>query len=86
MSAIEIPDGLTEERLLDGFMERNISISGGQAHLGGEVIRIANMANVREQDVLRMVEVLENVLEENGFNIVGDGVEEARSVLSGVTQ
>ncbi|MDY6765071.1 MAG: alanine--glyoxylate aminotransferase family protein, partial [Halobacteria archaeon] len=51
VTAIEIPDETSDEEIRGGLGERNISISGGQAHLGGDIVRIATMGNVHESDV-----------------------------------
>ncbi len=81
VTAIDLPEGTSDKDILSSMKKRNISISGGQAHLGGEIIRIATMANITDNDVLRVIKALQEILEEK-IEIEGNGVEVAEDILS----
>ncbi|MFB6283853.1 MAG: alanine--glyoxylate aminotransferase family protein [Halobacteria archaeon] len=76
-----IPEETSDEEIRGTLSERGISISGGQAHLGGDIIRIATMANCGEEEVLRVVGEIQDVLEDSDFQVDGDGVKAAEEVL-----
>ncbi|MHC1610356.1 MAG: pyridoxal-phosphate-dependent aminotransferase family protein [Candidatus Methanospirareceae archaeon] len=85
VTAIKIPleKGITDEELRGGMRKRGVVVSGGQAGLKGKIFRIATMGNITSREILRTVEVLEEVLMENKFiEDRGKGVEAAKEVLS----
>ncbi len=85
VTAINMPleNGLTDEQLRGGMRNKGVVVSGGQEDLKGKIFRIASMGNITSTEILRTIEVLEQVLRENGFiNEVGKGLEAAKEVLS----
>ncbi|MHC1635873.1 MAG: pyridoxal-phosphate-dependent aminotransferase family protein, partial [Candidatus Methanospirareceae archaeon] len=83
VTAINIPPGLTDEKLRGGMKKKGIVVAGGQEHLKGRIFRIATMGNITSKEVLVTIKALEGVLMENGFEIEeGQGVEEAKKVIS----
>ncbi len=84
LTAIELPEPVkaAPEEFFDAVGERNVSISGGQAHLGGEIFRVSNMGNLTTQQVLRGVRTVGEALNEAGIDCsVTDGVDAARQQL-----
>ncbi len=62
--------------------ERGVSISGGQAHLGGEIFRVSNMGELTPEQVLRGVRVVGEAAAEIGAGVdVDAGVAAARERL-----
>lgn len=55
VTAISLPDEVREEpdAFFDAVAERNVSISGGQAHLGGEIFRVSTMGELTGEQILR---------------------------------
>jgi aspartate aminotransferase-like enzyme len=85
VTAIELPDELTGDEsadFFDGVAERNVSISGGQAHLGGEIFRVSNMGSLAPEQILRGVRTVGAAMNDAGVDVDTDaGVEAARRVL-----
>ncbi len=84
LTAIDLPESVKEspEAFFDAVGERNVSISGGQAHLGGEIFRVSNMGNLTAEQVLRGVRTVGESLTEVGVDCpVTDGVDAARQQL-----
>jgi aspartate aminotransferase-like enzyme len=84
LTAIELPEVVKDDP--DAFFgavgERNVSISGGQAHLGGEIFRVSNMGNFTPEQIVRGVRTVGEAMNDAGFECeVEAGVEAARSVL-----
>ena len=70
VTAITLPDEIREtpEEFFDAVGERNVSISGGQAHLGGKIFRVSNMGHLADEQVLRGVETVGEALSEAGYD------------------
>jgi aspartate aminotransferase-like enzyme len=84
VTAIELPESVKEESeaFFAAVKERNISISGGQAHLGGHIFRVSNMGNIEDDQLLRGVRTVGEALADVGFETdVEAGVEAAREEL-----
>jgi len=84
LTAIELPEVVKEEpdAFFGAVAERNVSISGGQAHLGGDIFRVSNMGNLTPEQVLRGVRTVGEAMNDAGFECdPGVGVEAARSRL-----
>ncbi|RRJ33439.1 pyridoxal-phosphate-dependent aminotransferase family protein [Halocatena pleomorpha] len=84
LTAIDLPELVKEspEEFFDAVGERNVSISGGQAHLGGEIFRVSNMGNLTTEQVLRGVQTVGEALNEVGVDCsVSAGVDAAREQL-----
>jgi aspartate aminotransferase-like enzyme len=78
-----VEDGITDDQLRGGMRKKGVVIAGGQADLKGKIFRIASMGNITSTEILRTIEVLEQVLKENGFiDEEGKGLEAAQEVLS----
>jgi len=85
VTAINMPleKGITDEQLRGGMRKKGIVVSGGQADLKGKIFRIASMGNITSTEILRTIEVLEQVLMENKFiEEEGKGLDAAKEVLS----
>ena len=70
VTAIVLPDEIRDrpDDFFDAVAERNVSISGGQAHLGGEIFRVSNMGHLADEQVLRGVETVGGALSETGYD------------------
>lgn len=85
VTAINIPleKGITDEQLRGGMRKKGVVVSGGQADLKGKIFRIASMGNITGTEILKTIEVLEQVLMENKFiEEEGKGLDAAKEVLS----
>ncbi len=83
VTAVNMPDGITDKQLKDGMRSHGIIIAGGQAHLGGKIFRISTMGNITGGDLLRTISALENVLSENKvIDKSGSGAETANEILN----
>lgn len=69
VTAVRLPDPIREdpEPFFDAVKDRNVGISGGQAHLAGEIFRVSNMGDLSKRDVERGVRVVGESLAEAGF-------------------
>jgi aspartate aminotransferase-like enzyme len=83
VTATELPAGIEPADFFAAVEARNVSLSGGQAHLGGEIFRVSNMGTLADRDVLRGVRVVGEAMGEAGAEIDGEaGYEAARAVLA----
>ena len=69
VTAIELPDDVKDDpaTFFDAVSARNVSISGGQAHLGGKIFRVSNMGNLPDSAIIRGVETIAESLTEAGY-------------------
>ena len=84
VTAIELPASVRENpaEFFDAVAERNVSISGGQAHLGGEIFRVSNMGQLADEQVLRGVETVGEALADVGYDAdLAAGRDAARAEL-----
>ncbi|PSP54873.1 alanine--glyoxylate aminotransferase family protein [Halobacteriales archaeon QS_1_67_19] len=84
LTAVSLPAHTRENpgAFFDAVEDRGVSISGGQAHLGGEIFRVSNMGNLSAERLLRGVRTIGEAFEETGEAVnTGAGVEAAREVL-----
>lgn len=82
VTAMNIPQGITDKQLRGGMMERRIQISGGQSHLKGQIFRIGSMGNFSATDMITTLSTLELVLRDHGvIDTLGAGVEAASKEL-----
>jgi aspartate aminotransferase-like enzyme len=84
VTAIDLPDRVKADP--DAFFaavdERNVSISGGQAHLGGEIFRVSNMGNLAPEQIERGVRTVGEALSDVGVDCDPEaGVDTAREHL-----
>jgi len=85
LTAVALPDTVREspDVFFDAVAERNVSLSGGQAHLGGDIFRVSNMGNFDDEQILRGVRVVGEAMTDAGAEVdTGAGTDAARSVLS----
>ena len=84
LTAIELPESVNADPdvFFDAVAERNVSISGGQAHLGGEIFRVSNMGRLDSEQVLRGVRTVGEALTDVGVEVdVDAGAAAAAAVL-----
>ena len=84
VTAIALPEAVRErpEEFFDAVAERNVSISGGQAHLGGTIFRVSNMGNLTDAQVRRGVRVVGEAFGDAGVDVDLDaGIEAADAEL-----
>ncbi|MGA9401099.1 pyridoxal-phosphate-dependent aminotransferase family protein [Haladaptatus sp.] len=84
LTAISLPASVRENPtdFFDTVTERGASISGGQAHLGGEIFRVSNMGNLSDEQILRGVRTIGEAFLEVGADVdVEAGMAAAREQL-----
>ncbi|NHN60944.1 MULTISPECIES: alanine--glyoxylate aminotransferase family protein [Halorussus] len=84
LTAVSLPAHTREDpdAFFDAVEERGVSISGGQAHLGGEIFRVSNMGNLSSEQILRGVRTVGEAFEATGADVDAEaGVEAAREEL-----
>lgn len=82
VTAVCMPNGITDAQLRGDMKRLGIVIAGGQERLKGKIFRIATMGNISARDVLTVIQALEIVLAKyNVIEGVGAGVEAARKAL-----
>ena len=82
VTALRIPDGITDDALRGMVKKFGIEIAGGQDHLKGKIFRIGTMGSVGAQEILATAAAIQYALRKAGF-AAGDGVEAAAGVLLG---
>ena len=81
VTAMSLPEPLRgdAEEFFAAVEERGVSISGGQAHLGGEIFRVSNMGSLRGDQIVRGVRAVGEALSAVGIDADADaGVAAAR--------
>lgn len=70
LPAISLSAGIRGDAdgFFDAVAERDVSISGGQAHLDGDVFRVSNMGNLAPADVERGVRTVGEALGDAGVD------------------
>jgi aspartate aminotransferase-like enzyme len=84
VTAIDLPAAVRADpdAFFDAVAERGVSISGGQAHLGGEIFRVSNMGDLAPEQVVRGVRTVGEALGDVGVGAdVEAGVDAARAWL-----
>ncbi|MFB6133003.1 MAG: alanine--glyoxylate aminotransferase family protein [Halanaeroarchaeum sp.] len=85
VTAMALPESISGDdstEFFDAVAERGVSISGGQAHLGGEIFRVSNMGNLTGEHVLRGIRTVGEALEAVGVDADTAGaLETAREQL-----
>jgi len=85
VTAINLPEGMTDAEMKAEMRKRGIIIVGGQDKVKGKIFRIATMGNVTAEDVFRTIEALEDVLFEKGIlrsKERGAGIDAAERIVS----
>ena len=85
VTAVSLPDpvaGDDADAFFDGVAERNVSISGGQGHLGGTIFRVSNMGGLPDEAILRGVRVVGEAMADADIDVdVAAGTAAVRSTL-----
>ena len=85
VTAVSLPDAVAgddADAFFDGVEDRNVSISGGQAHLGGTIFRVSNMGGLPDEAILRGVRVVGEAMADAGVDVdVDAGTAAARATL-----
>jgi len=85
LTAIRLPEGARGDdagAFMDAVNARGVSVSGGQAHLGGDIFRVSNMGQLTTEQVLRGVRTVGEAFREVGVDVdVQAGVGAARDRL-----
>jgi aspartate aminotransferase-like enzyme len=84
VTAIDLPTTVKDDpdAFFDAVAERNVSISGGQAHLGGDIFRVSNMGNLTSEQILRGVRTVGEAMRDAGVDAdVDAGVAAAEAEL-----
>lgn len=85
VTAIDLPETVkpNPDAFFDAVAARDVSISGGQAHLGGEIFRVSNMGNLSAASIRRGVQVVGEALNECEFDCdIDAGIGAATEQLS----
>lgn len=87
VTAIELPAAIRGEEsgaFFEAVADRNVSISGGQAHLGGRIFRVSNMGHLSPADIRRGVRTVGEAMVEVGVDLdVQGGLDAAADVSEG---
>ncbi|MEF8780499.1 MAG: alanine--glyoxylate aminotransferase family protein, partial [Haloferacaceae archaeon] len=84
VTAVSLPPAIRgdPDDFFAAVKERNVSISGGQAHLGGEIFRVSNMGSLAPAQVVRGVRTVGEAMRDVGVDVdIEAGVEAAESRL-----
>ncbi|ERH12429.1 MAG: serine-pyruvate aminotransferase/archaeal aspartate aminotransferase [halophilic archaeon J07HB67] len=70
VTAVQLPESIRGEptAFFAAVEERNVSISGGQGHLSGDIFRVSNMGSLADEQVMRGVRVVGEALEAVGVD------------------
>ena len=82
VTAMKIPEGVTDDKLRGGMKKQGVVVSGGQEKLKGKIFRIGTMGVCSQSDIIRTIQTLELVLAKEGkLSARGAGVEAACKVI-----
>jgi len=84
VTAIALPASVRDhpEEFFAAVDERNVSISGGQAHLGGDIFRVSNMGHLADDQVLRGIRTVAEAFTDVGVDVdLEAGLDDARTQL-----
>ncbi|MFW5911530.1 MAG: pyridoxal-phosphate-dependent aminotransferase family protein [Halolamina sp.] len=85
LTAISLPEGARgddSDAFFDAVSERGVSISGGQAHLGGDIFRVSNMGTITDEQLLRGVRTIGEAFQAVGVDVdAAAGIETATVTL-----
>lgn len=86
VTAISLPAVAREDpsAFFDAIADRNVSISGGQGHLGGQIFRVSNMGELDDAAIRRGIRVVGEALNQIGGSVsIEEAIEAADSELAG---
>lgn len=69
VTAMRLPEGLTDEEFRGELKERGILVAGGQAHVKGKIFRVGHMGQVDVKDVVALFANLEHLLSDLGQKV-----------------
>ncbi|WP_336024098.1 pyridoxal-phosphate-dependent aminotransferase family protein [Halobellus salinisoli] len=72
VTAVSLPDAVSgddADAFFDGVTERNVSISGGQGHLGGTIFRVSNMGGLPDDAIRRGVRTVGEAMADAGVDV-----------------
>jgi aspartate aminotransferase-like enzyme len=72
LTAVRLPEGARgddSDAFFDAVADRGVSISGGQAHLGGDIFRVSNMGNLTTDQLARGVRAIGEAFEDVGVDV-----------------
>jgi aspartate aminotransferase-like enzyme len=73
VTAVTLPDALADaDDFFDAVAARNVSISGGQAHLGGDIFRVSNMGGLADSQIARGIRTVAEAFAEAGVPVDQD--------------
>jgi aspartate aminotransferase-like enzyme len=85
LTAIRLPAGARGDdapAFMEAVAARGVSISGGQAHLGGDIFRVSNMGHLTSEQILRGIRTVGEALREVGVDAATEaGLDAARGRL-----
>jgi aspartate aminotransferase-like enzyme len=81
ITAVNMPEELTDKKLRNGVREKGVIIAGGQGDLAGKIFRIGNMGAISEKEILLTIRALESVLADHGSETKGIGASTAEQIL-----
>ncbi len=81
VTALRIPEGITDADLRGRVNGQGIEIAGGQDHLKGKIFRIGTMGAVGAPEILAALAAVEYALRCSGIKPEGNGVMAAAEVL-----
>ena len=85
VTAVSLPDDVREapSAFFDAVADRNVSISGGQAHLGGEIFRVSTMGELTGEQVRRGVQTIGEALNDVDHSVDVEAALDAASAELG---
>jgi aspartate aminotransferase-like enzyme len=72
VTSVSLPDAVSgddADAFFDGVDARNVSISGGQGHLGGTIFRVSNMGGLPDSAILRGVRTVGEAMADAGVDV-----------------
>ena len=85
VTSVSLPDAVSgddADAFFDGVDARNVSISGGQGHLGGTIFRVSNMGGLPDSAILRGVRTVGEAMADAGVDVdVDAGIAAAEDEL-----
>ena len=86
VTAVSLPDRVRADpaAFFGAVEERNVSLSGGQAHLGGEIFRVSNMGRLNDAQILRGVRTVGEAMGDAGVPVSRADTEAGLAAARGV--
>ena len=70
LSVIMSPDNINAGTIVKGLKEKyGIIVAGGQDQAKGKIFRITHMGDVHKEDIILVINAVENILEDTGFDL-----------------